>query len=216
MARSRPGASSLAVGGPPHVDLMPRAVTERRDRNALIRRWGWGIVGALVVVILAVGGAFFLQAQATLRLATETADTNSLLGRIAALSDVGAKVKLDEELDEFRSVAMGTDLGWGAALESITSRLPEGVTVTDFSLGPGANPLGEDRALETGVAGEVTLASSTPTEIVALVRTLRSAPEVVRVDGWDSTSSEAGFSYLIKVELDQSFYTGQYVPEVTE
>ena len=55
---ARAAAPALAVGGPPRVNLMPRAETERRAAAALLRRWLWCLVAALAVVAIAVAGAF--------------------------------------------------------------------------------------------------------------------------------------------------------------
>ena len=204
---TRTSAPSLVVGGAPRVNLLPRAVTERRERNQLLRKWGWAIVGALAVVVIAVGAAFALQAAASLRLATEQARTNSLHGQIAELAPVRQKLALQEELGGFRAEAMASDLTWANLVGAIQPSLPGGVTLAGFSLTPGGAPTGDDPSAEVGASGELTLTSPAPTEIVTVVRALRQIPGIRTVDVWGAESDEAGFAYTLRITYDQSFYT---------
>lgn len=209
MSADSPGYSFAGV---PRVNLMPRAETMRRERNKLVRRWSLALVAALAVVLLATAGSFALLVSAQLRLGIENARTTQLLGDLAALTDVRATLDLQSELSTFRADAMATDLEWSALLGTVQSALPAGVAVVGFSLAPGGMPQGDDPALEVGASGIITLASATPQEIVPIVRTLRPVPGILDVDGWQSTASETGYTYELRVKLDQSVYTGDYAP----
>lgn len=204
---------SLVVGAAPRVNLLPRAEVERRARGALLRRWVWALVGALLVVVLAVAAGFALQAGAALRLVDEQARTNVLLSQIAELQPVRQKLELRTELETFRTDAMATDLAWSQLTAAVEPVLPGGVTLAGFVLTPGGSPAGEDPALEVGASGQLTLTSPTPAEIVTVVRALRDAPGVRTVDVWDTQSDEAGFAYTVRITYDQSFYTGDYAAE---
>lgn len=210
------GAPALVIGGPPRVNLMPRAEVERRQRNGLLRRWLWGLVAALAVVVLAVAAAFVLQAAAAVRLVTEQARTTTLLSQIAELQPVSKKIALQDELSGFRSQAMATDLVWSNLVGAVEPALPAGVSLTGFALVPGGAPVGDDPTAELGASGQLTLTSTAPTEIVAVVRSLRGVPGIRTVDVWSAQSDEAGFAYTLRITYDQSFYTGAYAAEVTE
>lgn len=209
-------APSLIVGGAPRVNLLPRAVTERRERSTLLRKWGWGLVAALAVVVLAAAGAYVLQLGAQQRLAAENARTNDLLVQVAALQPVNQKLKLETELADFRAQAMGTDLAWTGLFDAIRSALPVDVGIAEYTLAPGGLPQGDAPEAEAGAQGTVKFASATPTDIVALIRAVRALPAVIDADGWASTLSGSEYTYELRVTFDQTVYTGDYAAEATE
>lgn len=207
---------TLPIGGAPRVNLLPRAVTERRERVALLRRWGMGLLGVVAVVVLAAAGAFALQVAAAQRLASENARTTDLLSRVAALQPVSQKLTLERELNAFRSEAMGTDLTWADVLGTVRATLPAGVAVFEYTLRPGALVDTEDAAPAAGVAGTVKFSSGTPTDIVGLIRSIRALPGVLAADGWSYTLSGDEYQYELRVTLDQSVYTGTYTQEADQ
>ena len=206
-------APALTIGGPPRVNLLPRAVTARRQRASLLRTWLLGLLAALGVVLLATGGAYALQLTAQQSLDQANADTVRLLGEVAALQPVNEKLKLESELGDYRTQAMGTDLTWATLVSSVESALPADTVLVGFTLVPGGNPVGDDPALEIGAAGELTITSTTPTQIVDIVRALRTVPGILSVDGWESTTDTLGYSYLLRIVFDQSSYTGAFAEE---
>lgn len=205
--------TALTLGGAPRVNLLPRAVIERRERAALLRRWGWGLVGALAVVVLAAGGTYALQLAAQQTLAAENARTSELLAQVAALQPVAQKLSLQTELADFRAQAMGTDVTWTAVLDTVRSALPADVGLIEYTLAPGGLPTGEDRATEIGAKGTITFTSAGPTDIVALIRSVRALPGVIDADGWANTLSGSEYRYELRVAFDQTVYTGDYAEE---
>lgn len=214
MAFANPAA--FGIGGVPRVNLMPRAETERRERGALLRRWIWALVGALFIVVLATAGAFWMQFTAQQRLAEANTQTTNLLTDLAGLSDVRVALDAETQLETFRADAMGADLGWAAMQTALVSTLPDGVTLTGFTIAPGAIPTGDDPTLEVGATGSLTLSSETPVDIVPLIRAMRPLAGVIEADGWQLTTGDGGFTYEIRMVLDQTFYAGQYAEEPTE
>lgn len=198
------------------VNLMPRAETERRQTSALLRRWVGFIVLALLVVAVAAGATAWMKFSAELRLASEQARTNALLGELGALSDVRATLDLQSELSSFREEAMATDLKWSGLLSTVGSVLPGGVTVSGFQLAPGGVPVGEEPAAELGAVGSLFLTSAVPQDIVPLVRALRPIDGILVAEPWTITPEEGGFTYEIRIAFDQSVYTGAYLEEETE
>lgn len=206
-------APALTVGGPPRVNLLPRAVTASRQRASLLRTWLLGLLAALGVVLVATGGAYALQLTAQQGLDQANADTVRLLGEVAALQPVNEKLKLESELGDYRTQAMATDLTWATLVSSVEPALPADTVLAGFTLVPGGNPVGDDPALEIGAAGELTITSTTPTQIVDIVRALRTVPGILSVDGWESTTDTLGYSYLLRIVFDQSSYTGAFAEE---
>ena len=137
-------APALTIGGPPRVNLLPRAVTASRQRASLLRTWLLGLLAALGVVLVATGGAYALQLTAQQSLDQANADTVRLLGEVAALQPVNEKLKLESELGDYRTQAMGTDLTWATLVSSVESALPADTVLAGFTLVPGGNPVGDD------------------------------------------------------------------------
>lgn len=206
-------ATALIVGGAPRVNLLPRTVTERRERTALIRKWGWGLVGALAVVVLAGAGAYMLQLGAQQRLDAEKARTNDLLTQVAALQPVSQKIRLETELADFRTQAMGTDVDWAELLLTVSSALPADVGIVEYTLTPGGLILDDAPEAAMGAQGTIKFTSASPTDIVALIRTMRALPGVLDADGWGNTLSGTEYMYELRLTFDQTVYTGDFAAE---
>lgn len=208
-------AVATTIGGSPRVNLMPKAEAERRERSALVARWGGMLVVALIIVLAAAALTFWLQFTASMRLVAENARTASLISEIAALADVQDALTLESELIDFRADAMATDLSWSSLVTTVSAALPDGVTVVGFSLAPGGIPQADDPAAEIGVSGTLTMTSKTVEDIVPLVRALRVAEGVIAVEGWSSVVEGDTTTYEVRLVVDQSIYTGAYA-EVSE
>jgi hypothetical protein len=210
--------SAIAVpfSGAPRVNLMPRSEIARRERDSLVRLWVWLVLGAILVAVLIIAGAFAFKFFADQRLAAEQARTNALLTEIAALSEVSQALATESELTDFRTDAMTTDLAWTPVIAKITGILPADTSLTgvDFTVGGAAQ--GEDPTLEQGVVGTVSIDSPTPLDIVSIIRSLRGVEGVLYADGQSVTGSqvsEGRFAYVLNVEFDQTVYSNQYAAE---
>jgi hypothetical protein len=209
-------AIPVPFSGAPRVNLMPRSEIARRERDSLVRLWVWIALGAILVAMLIIAGAFAFKFFADQRLVTEQARTNALLTEIASLSEVSQAIATESELTEFRTDAMATDLAWAPVMAKITGVLPADTTITGVDLSVGGVPQGDDPTVEQGLVGTVTFDSPTPLDIVALIRSLRGVEGVLYADGQSVTSSQVSadrFSYLLNVEFDQSVYSNEFAAE---
>jgi len=211
-------AAVAAMTRPPTVDLMPRSETQRRERDALLRRWGWGLVAALAGILALSAGAYTMTLAADQRHAAAQTRTAELLAQLATLQDVRRALSTESELTAFRSDAMAADLRWQGVFDTLASALPEGVTLTGFDLTVGGMPVEEeDRAATPGLEGSLTLASPTAIDITPAVRAMRALPGVLSADARDVTS-ETGegaartYVYGLTVTFDQSVYSDAYAP----
>jgi hypothetical protein len=201
--------------GVPRVNLMPRSEIARRERDKLVTLWVWIVLGAIVVALLIIAGAFAFKFLADQRLAAEQTETNALLTEIAALSEVSQALSTQGELTDFRSEAMAADLAWSPAIAKITGILPADATLTGFDMTVGGEPQGDDPTAEQGLVGTVSIDSATPLDIVAIIRALRGVDGVLFADGQSVTSSqisEGRYAYQLDVQFDQSVYSNQYAP----
>ena len=209
-------AIAVPFSGAPRVNLMPRVEVERRERDKLVRLWVWLVLGAIVVALLIIAGAFAFKLFADQRLVAEQARTNALLAEIASLSDVSQALATETELTEFRADAMANDLAWTPVVAKVINVLPADATLTGFDLTVGGAPQGEDPTLEQGVVGTVSIDSATPLDIVSIIRSLRGVEGVLYADGQSVTSSqvsEGRYAYQLDVEFDQTAYSNQYAAE---
>lgn len=202
--------------GTPRVNLMPRSEVARRERDKLVTLWVWIVLGAIIVALLIIAGAFALKFLADQRLAAEQTKTNTLLTEIAALSDVSQALSTQSELTDFRTEAMATDLAWSPVIVKVTGVLPPDATLTGFDLAVGGAPQGDDPTAEPGVVGTISIDSATPLDIVAIIRSLRTVEGVLFADGQSVTSSQVSagrYAYQLTVQFDQTVYSNQYAPE---
>ncbi|MFF2485593.1 hypothetical protein ACFVSU_04285 [Microbacterium sp. NPDC058062] len=202
--------------GAPRVNLMPRSEIARRERDSLVRLWVWIALGAIVVAVLIIAGAFAFKFFADQRLVAEQARTNALLTEIASLSEVSQALATESELTDFRADAMATDVAWAPVMAKISGVLPADTTITGVDLAVGGVPQGDDPTVEPGLVGTVAFDSPTPLDIVALIRSLRGVEGVLYADGQSVTSSQVAadrFSYLLNVEFDQSVYSSEFTAE---
>lgn len=204
----------VAFAGAPRVNLMPRSEIERRERESLIRKWVWGVLGAVVLAALIAAGAWGLTWVANQRYAASQAETNQLVTQIAGLSDISQALATQRELTQFRSEAMGADFAWAPVISTVTGALPAGVSLTGFDVTSGGNPVpGTKPEDAVGLTGTYTLGSGTPLDMAATIRAVRAAPGVMNADGKAITSSNVSvgaYQYQLTVTFNQTIYSGQY------
>jgi hypothetical protein len=204
----------LPLGALPRVDLLPPSEVRRRDMLSRARTWVYIGIGALAVAVLAVGAAFAYNMAATVRLALEQSRTQQILIGIAGLSDVSAALSTRGELQAMRQDAMAGDLEWGPVVDLVASHLPAGVVISAYTLDAGPVPVADiEPEAAPGVSGTVTFTSPAAVDFVAATRDLRRAPGMLSADLETLTSAEGVFTYTVRVELDQTVYTGDFAPE---
>ena len=206
-------AVAAPFSGAPRVNLMPRSEVARRERVGVVRMWVWIVCGAIIVALLVIAGTFAFKFVADQGLVAEQDRTTDLIVEITALSEVSQALATESELTDFRTEAMATDLAWSPALAKVTGILPSNTTLTGFDFTVGGTSQGADPTLEQGLVGTVTIDSSTPLDIVAIIRSLRGVDGVLFADGQSVTTgqvSESRFTYLLDVQFDQTVYSGDY------
>lgn len=209
-------AAVPAYAGMPRLNLMPRVEVARRERESLTRRWVWVALGAIVLTLLIIAGAFTVKFFADQRLVAEQARTNDLLVQLSALSEVSQALATEQELTQFRADAMAADFAWAPVIGKVTGILPAEVTLTGFDLTSGGAPQTDAPEGEQGLVGTFAFDSPNPIDIVAAVRSLRAVDGVLYADGRAVTAStviEGHYAYELTVTFDQSIYSNAYASE---
>lgn len=207
-------AAQTVVVAVPRVNLMPRAEVERRQQAALLRRWGWGVVAALVIVALVGAGCFTLKWLADQALGAQQERSAALLTELGSMSKVSKALATETQLEDFSTEVRAEDVAWVQTLKSLEAVLPKGVAMTGFDLVPGAQPSkGADSHLAPGLAGQLTMTSGTAVDITPVIRSIRQLSGVLSADGKElsSTVASAGqsptYTYQLTIVFDQSVYT---------
>jgi hypothetical protein len=197
----------------PRINLMPRSELMRRERESVTRRWVWVVLGAIVLALVIIAGAFTLSWVAEQRLAAEQAHTNQLLVELSGLSEVSTALAAEQELTKFRSDAMVADFVWAPLLAKVAGALPADASLTGYDVTGGGAPQGDDPTQEAGLTGTFSFTSPTPIDIVATIRSLRQVDGILLADGQSLTSGsivEGTYSYILDVTFDQTIYSGAY------
>jgi hypothetical protein len=209
-----------AYAGIPRVNLMPRSEIDRRERDALARKWMWGVLGAIVLACLIIAAAFGVTWVANQSLAAEQARTNQLVTELASLSDISGALATERELTQYRAEAMGADFAWGPVIGAVTGALPAGTSLTGFDVTSGGNPVkGQDPKTAIGLTGTFRVDSPTPLDMAATIRAVRSAPGVMAADGKAVTASNVSagsYQYQLTVTFNQTIYSGQYAVKAAQ
>jgi hypothetical protein len=131
---------ALVIGGEPRVDLLPLEVRKERKAKVMRRRLGVGVVGVVIVMVLAAGGAMLLSVQAQLQLLVEQSRTAELLteqGKYIEVRKVQEQVGLVQAAQQ---VGVSTEIDWKKYLEGVQATLPSSVTIDAVTV-DSASPL---------------------------------------------------------------------------
>jgi len=225
----RRSKAKIPYGAAPHVDLVPPAERERRERRRLIRGWVAGAIVALAVIALAFAGATTLEMQAEQELQAERGRTQDLTVELAEYADVAAAVRSRATYEDGLAQAMRTDVEWEPLYRSLAQRMPGGVTVTAFdatvldaaSADPGAAApapaTGEEAATVTpGTAVTVTLTvtSKRPLDQTRMSQAFRGIKSALSVEMVLLDSAEPPtYLYTTKVDFGEQVYSQRFTGE---
>lgn len=229
----------LAYGVAPRVNLLPPAERERRDRDALTRRWAGIAAAAAGVVVLALLGMVLLEQSARSGLADEQQRTDVLTRELATYHEVSTATRDKTGYEAYRAQVMGTDLSWTGLFGALRAQVPGAASITGFDVAtaipdapgtgstaspaPTGSPVGGagttsadgsmPAAAPVGTAVTVTLTvtSKRPLDQQAVVTGLEKVPGVLDVElGGISSEQYPAYSATSVVYLDDSVYSGRY------
>ncbi|MFT2815224.1 hypothetical protein [Leifsonia sp. A12D58] len=122
-------SDSLVIGGEPRVDLLPPEVRSERKAKVVRRRLGVGVIGVVVLVVAASGGATVMSIQSQLALDSEQTRTTQLLqeqGKYMEVRNVQQQVSLVQAAQQ---VGVSTEINWKTYLEAVQAILPATVVI---------------------------------------------------------------------------------------
>lgn len=135
-ARTGPRNSSpaTAIGGEPHVSLLPSEVNDLHRMRATRRRLVAGTIGVLVLVCAAVGGSMVLSTLAQAKLDSARIASQDLLLRESEFTDLRVIKQSTALAEAAQQVGASTEIEWKGYLEDLQATLPVGVTINSVSI----------------------------------------------------------------------------------
>ncbi|WP_241981347.1 hypothetical protein [Cryobacterium algoritolerans] len=130
----------LIIGGEPRVDLLPPEVHTARAVKVVRRRLGLGVIGVVLITLVAAGAATALSIQAQQQLADEQSRTTGLLAEQSKYLEVRTVQRQVSQVQAAQQVGVSTEIDWKKYLEGVQAILPASVTIETVAI-DSATPL---------------------------------------------------------------------------
>jgi hypothetical protein len=210
----------VAVGRRPRADLMPPEIVAEHHARSTRRRLLLGLLGVVLVVALATGGATWLNLQSQMSLAASQARTAQLLSEQAKYVEVR---QVQEEIALIRSgqkVGASTEIEWKDYLLGVQSKLPADVVVMTVSI-DSSSPLIEftqsDEPLQGARVATLTFSavSATLPDVTSWLDGLATLPGYVDATPDSITLDEESglYSAAVTMQLDEGAWSERFTPD---
>jgi hypothetical protein len=123
-----------ALGGEPRVSLLPAEVNDVAKARSVRRRLGVGVVFVFLVVLVGVGGAYYLSMNAAAELANARSNQAALLAQESQFADLKAAKSGIAVIEAGQYVGASTEIDWKPYLETLQATLPSGVVITSVAI----------------------------------------------------------------------------------
>jgi Tfp pilus assembly protein PilN len=130
----------LIIGGEPRVDLLPPEVHTARAAKVVRRRLGLGVIGVVLITLVAAGAATALSIQAQQQLASEQSRTIGLLAEQSKYLEVRTVQGQVDQVQAAQQLGVSTEIDWKKYLEGVQAILPASVTIETVAV-DSATPL---------------------------------------------------------------------------
>lgn len=234
LTRRLSSAPAVVYAAPPQVNLLPTPERERRERDALVRRWLAVAAGAVVLVLLLTLATMLKEHAAGSALSREQQRTLTLAQELSTYQDVARATHDKGAYQAYRTQAMADDLVWSGVIGALQAALPDGAHVTGFdavvgkgdsadqaegglsgqvgqSGATGTDPITIPRPSGTVVTVIIQVTSMQPLDQKAMVASFRKVPGVLGVDMASlSSASSVSYSSTTGVFFDDSVLSGKY------
>lgn len=211
----------LVVGGTPILNLLPPGEVENRVRKALRMKWLGAFISTLVLVgLVSVASLYWMTQANDERLATQQVAAQ-LQSKLAGYSDVANTQSTLKALSALRAQAGSNDFDWEPIIAEIEAALPSGVTLTGFTIAPGAAPKAEaDASTQVGLSGSLTFSAKTTAAQAETVRSLRGVKTFIKVDAAalsaEGVGKSASYTFAVSFSASQARYTSRFAQVVSK
>lgn len=197
--------SSVPLGAVPRVSLMPPELGERNKQLGIQRSLRGLMLLVLVLVVAAIGGAWYLSIQAAVALGTESQRTTLLQNERLQFAEVEQAMREVALGDAALAVGGSTEIDWQDYMSQVQASLPAGVVITSFSV---------DASDVTSQYAQ----SSVPLQgaRVATLQFTADSPAIPEIPDWLNRLSELpGFVDANPNSVTASAQTGGYTASIT-
>ncbi|RWZ64303.1 hypothetical protein ELQ92_05925 [Labedella populi] len=210
----------LAVGRRPRADLMPPEIIAAHRAKSMRRRLLLGLLGVLVVVGLAAGGATWLNVQSQFALLAAQARTSDLLAEQAKYIEVRRVQEEIALIESGQKVGASTEILWKDYLLGVQSKLPTDVVVMSVSV-ESASPLAEfaqsDEPLQQSRVATLTFSavSATLPDVTSWLDGLAELPGYVSATPNSVTLDEESQSYTsaVTMQINEGAWSQRFTPD---
>jgi hypothetical protein len=217
---ARTSLEDLPVGRRPRADLMPSEIVVEHRARRTRRRLLLGLLGVVLVVALATGGATWLNVQSQMALAASQGRTAELLAEQAKYIEVRRVQEEIALIEGGQKVAASTEIDWKDYLLGVQSKLPAEVVVMTVSI-DSSSPLAEfaqsDEPLQGPRVATLTFAavSATLPDVTSWLDGLATLPGYVDATP-DSIAldEESGlYTAAVTMQIDEGAWSERFTPE---
>ena len=203
----------------PRVDLLPPEIGERNKAKGVRRGLRAIIFLTVIVVLVAIGGAWYLTTNAVLGLSAEQHRTTTLAQQKNQYADVSTAQRAIELGEAAQRVAGSTEIDWQDYLQHLQASLPAGVTltavVTDSETATTAYSQ-SDVPLEGSRIATLTFTatSSTLPIIPEWLDALRKLPGFVDATPASVALDEGGYTVTITMHINDGAFSYRFTPDL--
>lgn len=216
---SAAGRKAIPLGAAPRVSLMPPELGERNRQLGVQRGLRLLMFTVIVLVIAAIGGAWYLAFSANLQMQAEQARTADLLLEQQQYADVQAAIR-DVQLGEAAlRVGGSTEIDWKDYLSRVQASLPEGVVLDSFTVDAATVTQQYPQSsipLQGARIATLQFSAISPTlpEIPAWLTALRDLPGFVdATPGSVSRAGDGRYTASIEMHIDAEAYSNRLTTE---
>jgi len=211
-----PELEGLVIGGDPRVDLLPPEVRSAR-RNARTRRgFTWGVLAVLLVVVMAVAGAFGLNVMAQAQMLAAQARTNDLLAQQQKYVQVRNVQNQVDIAAAAQQVGASTEVDWESFITAIGTVEPAGLKMTSTTV-DSASPIAVYQQSTDPLQGPriatvtVVTASAGFPDISAWVTSIQKIKGVADVSAGAVNRDETGvYTSTVVIHLSDEWFTKRF------
>ncbi|RWZ50030.1 hypothetical protein ELQ90_11845 [Labedella phragmitis] len=216
----RSAVEELAVGRRPRADLIPPEIVAEHQAKKTRRRLLLGLLGVLLVVGLAAGGATWLNVQSQFALLASQARTADLLVEQAKYIEVRRVQEEIALIESGRKVGASTEILWKDYLLSVQSKLPADVVVMSVLI-ESASPLSEfaqsDEPLQEPRVATLTFSavSATLPDVTSWLDGLADLPGYVGATPASVSLDEESRLYTsaVTMQIDEGAWSERFTPD---
>ncbi len=202
----------------PRVDLLPPEIGERNRQAGVRRGLRFVVLGALILVVLAIAGAWYLATSAHLALAGEQSHTQSLVAQQGQYTDVRTAqdaIKLGEAAQK---VGASTEIDWRSYLATLQKTLPANVVLAGVTIDSAdiiKDYAQSDVPLEGARIATLTFTARTKTlpSIPSWLNRLETLPGFVDATPGTVTLTADGYIATITMHINSDAYDNRFTTD---